>query len=254
MNDEQVLKSRFSDLATKSYKQNIYTYTAFLTPCELKLLEDMGEELSYVSHDTFGGHELCERKIARFGSVEQLGYDEEWPISTILVEPLIDKFADELSHRDFLGSIMNLGIDRGVLGDILVKDGKRAYIFCHDRIAEYLAENITKIRHTNVRCRVLLKGEDVPELKVNLTDMSIVVAAPRFDAIVAALAKCSRSEAQNLFRAGKVTLGGRVCEKNSLSLKDGDIFSIRGHGKYRFCGNNGETRKGRIYVRLEKYQ
>lgn len=254
MNEEQVLKSRLSDLATKSYKQNMYTYSAFLTPVELAALDDIKEEISYIAYDTFGGHELCERKMARFGSMEQLGYQEDWPISTIFVEPIIDKFSDELSHRDFLGSLMNLGIDRSVLGDILVKDGKRAYIFCHDKIAEYLVDNITKIKHTNVRCRILPKDEEVPELKVTLEDMSLIVAAPRFDAIVAGLVKCSRSEAVNLFRTGKVVLGGKICERNSMSLKDGDTFSIRGHGKYRFCGNEGETRKGRIYIHLKKYK
>lgn len=254
MNEEQVLKSRFSDLANRSYKQSMYTYTTFLTPAELALLDEIREDISYIAYETNGGHELCERRIARFGSESQLGYEEEWPISTILVEPLIDKFADELSHRDFLGSLMNLGIERSVLGDILVKDGKRAYIFCHDKIAEYLVDNITKIKHTNVKCRVLNKDEEVPELKVTLVDVSLIVAAPRFDAIVAGLTKCSRSEALNLFKSGKVTLGGKVCERNSISLKDGDIFSIRGHGKYRYCGNEGETRKGRVYIHLKKYQ
>lgn len=254
MNEEQILKSRLSDLANRSYKQNIYTYTTFLTGAELATLDAMKEELSFVKSEAFGGSELAERCMVRFGSEEQLGYVDEWPISIILVEPLIDKFADELNHRDFLGSIMNLGIERNVLGDILVKDGKRAYIFCQDKIADYIVDNLTKIKHTNVKCRVVASDEDLSDLKPKLVDMHVIVQAPRFDAIIAAVIKCSRSESQNLFRAGKVTLNGRMTERNSMTLKAGDIFSVRGHGKFKYLGSGNETRKGRIYVNFQRYE
>jgi RNA-binding protein YlmH len=165
----------------------------------------------------------------------------------------VDKFSEELNHRDFLGAVMNLGIERTILGDILVKDSKRAYIFCQDTIADYIMDNLTRIKHTNVKCSILDSDEDIEDLKPKLEDVHCIVQAPRFDGIIAALIKCSRSEAQDLFRTGRVTLNGRVSERNSIVLKDGDIFSVRGHGKYRYCGTGNETRKGRIYVHLKQY-
>lgn len=253
MNEEQLLKARLKDLAFKSYKQNIYTYSSFLTPAELSVLDSMREELRYVDYETYGGAFLCERQMVGFGSEASLGYAGVWPIHVVKVEPLIDKFSDALSHRDFLGALMHLGIERGVLGDIIVRDGKRAYVFCQDSISDYIMENLTKIKHTNVKCTLTDAAADMGDLAPNMIDISCIVSAPRFDAVVAALAKCSRSEAVRLFQTGKVTLNGRLCERNSMALRDGDIFSVRGYGKYRYCGTGSETRKGRIHVHLKQY-
>ncbi len=254
MNEDSILKARLKDLATRSYKQNVYTYTGFLTPAELSLLEDIREDIRFVDYETFGGYELADRQMVGFGSEETLGYEGQWPITIIKVEPLIDKFADELTHRDFLGAVMNLGIERNVFSDILVKDSKRAYIFASDTISEFIVDNLTKIKHTNVKVSVVEPDSDnMDDLKPVLVDMDVIVASPRFDAIVGAVTKLSRSEALNQFKAKKVTLNGRLCERNSMTLKDGDIFSIRGYGKYRYCGAGQETRKGRVYVKLKKY-
>lgn len=253
MNEEQMLKARFKDLATKAYKQNIYTYSMFLTPAEMVLLDEIRNDISYIDFETFGGNEVCERQMVRFGSERLFGYEGEWPISIICVEPLIEKFSDDLNHRDFLGAVMNLGIDRGVIGDILVKENKRAFIFCQDSISQFIMDELVKIKHTNVKCRLITNDGDMSELVPELVDVSCIVAAPRFDAIVAALIKCSRNEALNLFRAKKITLNGRINERNSMTLKEGDIFSVRGYGKFKYCGSGNETRKGRIYIHVKKY-
>lgn len=254
MDDEKTLKSRIKDLAMKAYKQNIYMYTFFLTPAELGVFYGMRGELDYIDYECYDRDELCERRMIRFGSYDMFGYEEEWPIKIVSAKPLIDKFSDELSHRDYLGAIMNLGIDRSVVGDIFVKDSKRAYIFCQDKIAEYIADNLKKIKHTNVSCSILDAQADVPELKPTLIDVNVIVASARFDAIAAALTKLSRSEILNYFKAGKVFLGGRLETRNSLQLKDGDIFSIRGYGKYMYCGEVKTTKKGRCCVSVKQYK
>ena len=105
---------RIKDLAEASYSQNRYTFTKFLSAEELSLVDQIKSDIKYVDYSTFGGHEMCERQIIRFGSPETLGYEENFPITTLLIEPLIDKFSDNLTHRDYLGAIMNLGIKREV--------------------------------------------------------------------------------------------------------------------------------------------
>lgn len=253
MNEEQLLKARLKDLALQSYRQNIYTYSSFLGPAELNILDSMRADIQYVDYEIYGGATLCERQMVRFGSEAMFGYQGTWPISVIKVEPLAEKFSDALNHRDFLGALMNLGIERSVLGDIIVREEKSAFVFCQDSISEYIVENLTKIKHTNVRCLQMDPNDDIGDLAPNLVDISCIVSAPRFDAVVAALAKCSRSEAARLFQNGKITLNGRLCEKNNMALREGDIFSIRGYGKYQFCGSGKETRKGRIYISLKQY-
>ena len=108
MNEEQVLIARLQDLAKRAYRQNIYTYTGFLTPAELAVVYEKQADFSFVGMTCFGGTPECERQMVQFGSEELFGYAGVFPISIILVEPLLDKFAEDLSHRDFLGALMNL--------------------------------------------------------------------------------------------------------------------------------------------------
>lgn len=250
MTEEQILKGRLADLAKRAFNQNIYTYTNFLSAAELTWLEEMREELSYIHCETFGGNELAERQIAGFGSEEEFGYAGAFPISVVKVSPLIEKFSDTLNHRDFLGALMHLGIERDTLGDILIKE-KTAYIFCLDSIAGYICSELTKVKHTNVKCEIT--DMDIPALTPVLVDEEFPVTSLRLDGIIAGLLKCSRSEALSFFEDKRVTLNGRITGRNSISLKDGDIFSVRGHGKFIFVGSGGSTRKGKIYVHIQKY-
>jgi len=250
MNDEQILKGRLTDLAKRAYTQNIYTYSNFLSPAQLALFEDMRSDVSYIQCEAFGGNELCERQLLAFGSEEEFGYPGEFPIVVIKVTPLLAKFSDNLNHRDFLGALMHLGIERDTLGDILIKDNT-AYIFCLDRIADYICDELTKVKHTNVKCEK--SSTDIPALMPTLEDIAFPVASLRLDGIIASLLKCSRKEALSFFEEKRVTLNGRVTGRNSITLKDGDIFSVRGYGKFIFDHAGGSTRKGKIYVHIQKY-
>ena len=104
----QQLKKRASELADKSYMQNIFTFTGFLSLAEQECLYRSMEEKHFRQFALWGGSEGCERQMARFGSPEELGYEEDFPIVLIKISPLMEKFADALTHRDFLGAVMNL--------------------------------------------------------------------------------------------------------------------------------------------------
>lgn len=250
MNDNQILKGRLLDLAKRSYQQNIYTYSNFLSPADLCLLEDIKSEIAHIPYETFGGNALCERQIVGFGSEEEYGYSGHFPITVIKVSPLLEKFSDALTHRDFLGALMHLGIERDTVGDILVKE-KTAYIFCLESIAEYICKELTKVKHTNMKCEIT--GFDIPALTPTLVDEEFPVASLRLDGIIASLLKCSRSEALSFFEDKKVTLNGHVTGRNSTLLKEGDTFSVRGYGKFTFINSGGNTKKGKIYVHIKRY-
>lgn len=159
--DLQQLKKRFLELAEKSYRQSIFTFTGFLSMAEQEaLFEAMNTQKGY-SFSLWGGSEGCERQMARFGSPEELGYEEPYPIETLKVSPLLEKFADNFTHRDFLGAVMNLGIDRSTVGDIFL-EGRHAWVYCTQRIAPWLCENLTKVKHTNVRCETAAEGMEAP--------------------------------------------------------------------------------------------
>ena len=238
MTDEQLLKAHLTDLAKSAYKQNVYTYSNFLSPNELSLLDDIRDDISYIS------------QVVGFGSEEDFGYPGSFPISVICITPLVAKFSDDLTHRDFLGALMNLGIERNVLGDIIIKDNT-AYVFCLNKIAEFICDELTKVKHTNVKCEIT--DLDIPALTPTLVDEEFPVSSLRLDGIIAALVKCSRKEALSFFEERRVILNGRTTGRNSTILKDGDVFSVRGHGKFIFDHAGGSTRKGKIYVHVKRY-
>lgn len=251
MNEEVLLQRKILDAANKSYRQNIYTYTNFLSISELSVYNSMKKELEFASPETFGGSDACERRIIRFGSLKSLGYEEPYPITVIKISPLTPKFAEELGHRDYLGALMNLGIERSLLGDIIIKE-KEAYLFCINHIADFIAENLTTVRKTHVSAS---KYDYIPEIiKPVLSEFEIIAASARADAVVSALTKMSRNSCLELFSSKKIFVNGIVTENNSSQLKPGDILVIRGLGKFIFDGCGSKTRKGRTYIQMKKYE
>ena len=126
--DEKQIKNRFLELAKRSYEQNMYTFTGFLGLTEQSLFWDAERDVAFAGYTLDGGNTICDRKVIRFGNKDELGYEEEFPIVCIKITPLIKKFSDEFSHRDFLGAIMNLGIDRSTIGDIFIKENE-GYVY-----------------------------------------------------------------------------------------------------------------------------
>lgn len=244
-------QNRFRELADKSYTQNVYTFTGFLSMAEQDVYYRMERELQFASAVLFGGTGDCERKVLRFGNAEEFGYEEEFPIACIHIVPLIKKFADDFSHRDFLGALMNLGLERSSLGDIFLLE-KEAYLFCLENMAEFICDNLDKVKHTNVRCervtdtRELPVREPIPE--------EINVSSERADGVIAKLYHLSREKSQNLFAEKKVYIDGRMTENLSRTLKDGEIVSVRGFGRFIYQGIKYHTKKGKLCVSVEVYR
>lgn len=245
------LKKRFSELADKSYQQNIYTFSGFLSLAEQEALFEVMDSRHFRAFRLWGGHENCERQMVRFGSPEEFGYEEEFPVTAVHIKPLMEKFADNLTHRDFLGAVMNLGIERSTVGDIFI-EGKQAWIFCLEKIAPYICESLDKVRHTSVKCQIA-EGETAFTVK-EPEPMGLIVSGIRVDAVLAKVYNLSRNQSLDLFRAGKVYINGRLCENNSCSLKENDKVSARGFGRFVFLGTGSETRKGRLNITVGVYK
>ncbi len=250
MTDEEIyLQKRFKELGEKSWTSGQFFFTGFLSVSDISLLHETCDR-SGIRYTLWGGTENVERQMARFGDVEEIGYELPFPIAILHVSPLLMKFADDFNHRDFLGAIMNLGIKRETVGDIMVKD-KEAYIFTDEKIADYIIENLDKVKHTHVKVQRI---EHLPEqMEAKRVEREILVSSTRLDVIVAGRYKMSRNQALLLFRGQKVFVNGRVCENNSYQVKEGDVISVRGFGKMEFRTISGETRKGRIYITVEDY-
>lgn len=240
------LRKNLAALARKADESGRYRYTDFLSLAERQELYACEKELSYAGLALWGGHENAERVVARFGTSER---EEPFPIVCLKVAPLQQKFAGALTHRDFLGSILSLGLERSVIGDIVVSDNA-GYVFCLARMAEYIRENLRRVGGTSVSVEVC-EGEISAEQKTE--EATLFVHSLRADCFVAAAYRLSRREAEEAFAAGLVCVDGRAAEA-SAALKEGAVVSVRGKGRVRFLRASGRSRKDRFCVVAEYYK
>ena len=247
--EEQQLEKRLSELSNLAYSRDIVTYSDFLNLNELNILHSMPKDRLYTKFVTFGGYGLAERQMAAFVS-DAFCCKEDYPIACIKISPLNRKFSDTLTHRDYLGSILNLGIERCKIGDILVEEDG-AFVFCHTSMVDFLIDEICRIKHTPVKAERITEENQLPTPKRE--EISGTVASPRLDSVIGLAFRTSRSSMISYIESGKVFINGKSVVSNGYVLKEGDIVSVRGKGKFQFHSVTSKTKKNRSHVILYKY-
>lgn len=252
-----LFQKRLKDLSRMAYYRDIPMYTDFLDMHELHMVHTFFPEEENMKLFFFGGYEEAERQMAAF-IPDALSFDKDtekeqyanYPIVCLKISPCSMKFGEELSHRDYLGALIHLGIERNKLGDILIKE-KEAFLFCHEQLVEFLIQNLVKIRHTNVKIVQITDPQELP--KPRLEPIHGTVASIRLDSMIALAFRSSRSGMLGLIEGGKVYVNGKLATSNGHPLKDGDVVSVRGYGKFRFEGGVTTTKKGRCSVTVYRY-
>ena len=235
------------DLCRKSEKTGSWQYSGFLSLAEQDDFLRSKESAGF-SFLLAGGYENAERKILAAGNETEMGPLDP-PVSVIAVKPKSEKYAEELTHRDYLGAVLGLGIERSLIGDILVRE-HRAWLFCLSSAADMIVSSLDQVRRTTVTAEIT--AADVPELQPRYAPLRVNVSSERLDAVIAAFANLSRGQTDKLFAAEKVFVNGRMITDRSARLKEGDTFSVRGFGKAVYDGIEYETKKSRYMVRIRK--
>jgi len=265
MDDHELLKQRFLELASRASERGCPTHTAFVPLAEQSILDELAHEgradlfnhkVAGATFFAYGGGEEAESKVCFF-LPEFLDLDSEIEnekegatIVCLHIEGKKAAYAEELSHRDYLGALMSLGYEREQFGDILVK-GKEAYAFLFKAIASEVEKSLISVRHTAVKCTILAP-KDCPFTIVK-EEKRINISSPRLDAIIAEVFSLSRLEAQRLIESGAVVVGARVVENNAAFLKGGELVAVRGEGKFFYEGEEKVSRKGRLFVKILLY-
>ena len=240
-------QKRFDELAQRANERGYTVYSDFLGLSEISELSAMRFSVPAV---IWGGYEDAERCVACFGDREYFVDNSDYPIKCILIKPVNQKFADTLSHRDFLGSLMGLGIRREVLGDIIINENC-GYLFCLENIADYIIENLTQVRHTTVKCEIT---EEIPaNVLPQPENREIIVSSERLDVIVSAIYKMSRSQVLPIFHTERVFVNGAVKTSPSFTLNVGDKVSVRGFGRFIYKGVLRTTKKDRFVISVEVF-
>ncbi|MCH5200012.1 MAG: hypothetical protein J1F60_03545 [Oscillospiraceae bacterium] len=223
-------------------KQSFYhRFTAFLTEREQHLAaytaESAGADCSF-----WGGYDAAVRRMFSFPEAEP----EDFPLEAVT---FFFREKDKLTHRDFLGSLMSLGVRRDQVGDILVTDGA-AVIFVSRTAAPLLGE-IEKVGRVGVSQRSGI-CTDLPQQEFD--EISVICASNRIDAVISAVCGLSREKAAALVKSGGAVINGVQCGSVSENIDEGDIFSVKGYGKYIFDSVGNPTKKGKNHIFVKKYK
>ena len=250
MDDSRLIKNRILELERKSFNGGYFLFTDFFGLAELALFNEAKSDFKGAGYTLFGGAQGTERVMIRFGKEEELGYSEPFPISVIKIEPISMKFSEKLTHRDFLGALLNLGIERRLLGDIPIVNNT-AYLFAKSEIADFIISSLTRVKHTDVKLSV---ADGIPEGELYKTERRIIqLSGERVDAVIAKAFSLSREEALGYFKKRLVFIDGRLCENNSYTPKSGEVISCRTLGRLIYRGYESNTRKGKLNIAIDIY-
>ena len=244
--EEEILSARIEDLFAACDKNNIPKFTGFLDLRQQRIAECTSSAIDASAFQFFGGFEGAERKM--FGVFPDYIIDKnaEFPICFVEITHRLP-----LNHRDFLGSLMSLGIKREVVGDIIVGENK-SYVILQENMSGHVMDNISKIGNVGVSLRKC----ELSELKISqnkFEENSVIVTSMRLDCVVAALSNKSRAESAKFVVSERVNVNHEVITNCSKNLNSGDVVSIRSVGKFVIGECTGRTKKGRLVLCYKKY-
>ena len=261
-----LFEARIEDAIRKCTSGSV-AYIPFLTMRERRRAERILDARGMRENYWFwGGHPTAERTCL-FLLPEYLVAilpEEENEREAVLFDNLADEMADavmsvsikgsgfrNLSHRDYLGAVLGLGIERDAIGDVAVQDEHSAILFCPRTIGAFLMTELTKVGSDTVRCAECIIDESFTDGK-KYRPISDTVASPRLDCVVAALCNLSREAAQSAVRSGLVEVDFEPEERVDTVLEPPITVSVRGHGRFILRSFDGETRKGRLRLRADQ--
>ena len=271
--DIRLLLSRLDDLIRKSGRGEA-AVSSYLTPREAKYARiHLSSRLSAGTAVLWGGYPEAERVRAVIlpdyteGLVDPTALMSD-PVAALCsagLDDLADTLRDavcpvsvkgsgfrELSHRDYLGSVLGLGLERDAIGDILIPDAHSAMLLTDSRVGDFLTSQMEKVATDTVKVSRLPEGTSLAGTR-RLQPLNDTVASERLDCVVAALCNLSREKAQMAVKSGIVELDYEAVEDCSATVDAPAVISVRGYGKFAVHAFDGTTRKGRVRLVAGKY-
>ena len=260
---QRLLAARLDDMIGQSARGELVCGN-FLSPADAAFLKRLATERGIMgSLFLFGGYDGAERQIPVILPEYVSGYDgnasqkarEFFPeeiSEAVRAIRIKGSGYRSLSHRDYLGSLLALGIERDRLGDIVIENEHEAAVFCSGSVREYLLTSLDRIASDKVKVTEFIPDAEY-RAKRDFLPISDTVASERLDCVVAALTNLSREKAQSAIRGGLCELDYTVEERCDREIIPPCIISVRGHGKYNILSFDGETRRGRLRLVAQKY-
>ena len=238
---------RVEDLCRIAENRGIARHTGFLSDREQALAQAALNRAGWPEAVFEGGYQEAERKIL---CIEPVGSYGELPICCVKIECT---GSGEVSHKDYLGSLLGLGLERSCLGDILPFDGseKGAYVVALENAAQVICSQLCSVGRLNARAE-LFEGP-VPFNSSEREIQTATVSSLRADAVIAAMIHSGRGRAAQLLSGGAVEINHIAVTSPHAPVYEGDVFTIRGTGRYKLTALGGKSRKDRVFIEYFKY-
>ncbi|WP_219836370.1 RNA-binding protein [Paenibacillus sp. R14(2021)] len=248
--DERPFVDRASEWVDRAAFAHEMKLTDFLDPRQADILVSLVNRNPDVQIRLFGGYEGAERKRAILAPDYRVLDDEPERIALIQVSGGTQGHL-ELDHGDYLGALLGLGIKRDRIGDLHVHDDG-AHCLVAEEIADYINIHLRQVHRVHVLTDLLPTASLRPAVSA-LEEMNISVASLRLDGIASDVHRMSRTKIVDPIRAGRCRVNWKVEEDPSAPLKEGDVVSLQGLGRFKVLGVDGVTKKGRVRVKIGKF-
>ncbi len=246
--ERQELQARLRELNSRAQRRGMVGCTGFLTPAEQQWALADSRQAGLDGLVLWGGPPQSERKMAFF--FPDWADPEDYPYDEAAGVHLTARFGAP-THRDVLGAVLSLGVERHAVGDIAVM-GEEAWFIALAPVARLAAQSLERVGRAGVRAE-LTPWQSVPVPVVETRPVRFTVQSLRLDAAVSGLFRLSRTEAQNAVAAGRVSLNHLECQRADARVAADDVIALRGEGKGRICTCDSLTRKGRVAVEAERW-
>ena len=244
--DEKNIMSLICDKADKAITTGAAMYSRFLSPAQAHLISERFK--NDVNICFFGGYDDAERCVACITSYDTYETEFFYPVEVLRIAA---KNKAVFSHRDYLGSLMALGIKRELVGDIVISD-TCAYLFCHSEISEFLTYNLTSIGRNSVSVeQVTPENISLPEKRYK--EKSVTVSSMRLDCVLSAATGKSRAVSAEMVTRGLVQINYEIAKSGSVQVDNDDVISVRGFGKMLLSTDHTLTKKGRYHINIKQY-
>lgn len=251
--DERAFVDRVMDWTEQVEDKHIVKQTDFLDPREAFIVESIVRRSNNCQVRLDGGHSSAERRRATLAQ-EYIDLNREPTAFALLSISSEDSKFGSLVHGDFLGALLGVGIKRGKIGDIHLHSEQG---FCHvivaSEISDYIHLQLQQVHRAHVTTE-LIPMEQLQVVEKQLEEMNLSVASMRLDGIVSDVVRVSRAKIVAPIKAGRCKVNWRVTEDPSMNLKKGDVVSLQGFGRFELLEVIGESKSGRLRLRIGKFR
>ena len=253
--DDKILLAQILDKTEMVEKKNKIEHTDFLDLAQIELVQKFINKIRIENYMVYGGFEQAERKMfviypEKFNAI--VVEKNLTNIVQIIRIQLPDELKGKYTHRDYLGAVIKLGVERKKIGDIIV-DNEGADIIVDKDIVKFLLENLGSLTRFSKSTITVQNIEDLRPVEIKKEEFEIIVSSMRLDNVISELARSSRNKALDIINMERVFVNFECETKKTKQIKSGDMVTIRGKGRFFVKELVGQTRSGRTIIKIEKF-